>query len=203
MLADRQLVLHTLRCIGSTSAERIAGVCGLGGETVESELIDLAVDGLVGYEGGGYGGWSLTVAGQAADAAALTAELEDLGVREVVHAAHQRFEGLNAPVMQACSDWQLKRGVGGAVVNDHDDREYDDAVLARLATLDDRAQRLCASLGEAMQHFGRYGPRLGEAIDRALAGDVSYVADHVDGYHAVWFQLHEDLLATLGLPRTW
>jgi hypothetical protein len=27
------------------------------------------------------------------------------------------------------------------------------------------------------------------------------VTDRTASYHAVWFQLHEDLLATLGIPR--
>jgi hypothetical protein len=27
------------------------------------------------------------------------------------------------------------------------------------------------------------------------------VADSTESYHTVWFQLHEDLLATLGMPR--
>jgi hypothetical protein len=27
------------------------------------------------------------------------------------------------------------------------------------------------------------------------------VTDSTASYHAVWFQLHEDLLATLGIPR--
>jgi hypothetical protein len=27
------------------------------------------------------------------------------------------------------------------------------------------------------------------------------VTDSTESYHIVWFQLHEDLLATLGIPR--
>jgi hypothetical protein len=30
---------------------------------------------------------------------------------------------------------------------------------------------------------------------------LEYVSDSTESYHAVWFQLHEDLLATLGIPR--
>ena len=44
--------------------------------------------------------------------------------------------------------------------------------------------------------------RLFEALTRAYAGALGYVADNMDSYHSVWFQLHEDLLATLGIPRT-
>ena len=34
-------------------------------------------------------------------------------------------------------------------------------------------------------------------------GDTRFVASpRVDSYHSVWFELHEDLLATLGFERT-
>jgi hypothetical protein len=46
-----------------------------------------------------------------------------------------------------------------------------------------------------------YGARLTNALDRALAGDVALVADDMESYHNVWFQLHEDLLATIGRSR--
>jgi hypothetical protein len=34
-----------------------------------------------------------------------------------------------------------------------------------------------------------------------VVGALDYVADNLESYHSVWFQLHEDLLATLGIPR--
>lgn len=33
------------------------------------------------------------------------------------------------------------------------------------------------------------------------AGDPAAVTESTESYHAVWFQLHEDLLVTLGRPR--
>ncbi|MDO5500035.1 MAG: transcriptional regulator, partial [Propionibacteriaceae bacterium] len=56
-------------------------------------------------------------------------------------------------------------------------------------------------LEAVLDRFGDYGPRLSEAMDRALAGQSDYVAEHPDSFHTVWFQLHEDLLLTLGRPR--
>lgn len=47
------LVLHTLRCIGFA---RIAGATGMRESDVESELIDLAVAGLVTHFAGEFGG---------------------------------------------------------------------------------------------------------------------------------------------------
>ena len=34
-----------------------------------------------------------------------------------------------------------------------------------------------------------------------MAGDVTSVADTLDSYHSVWFQLHDDLLVTLDVSR--
>ena len=49
--------------------------------------------------------------------------------------------------------------------------------------------------------FGLYGTRLTTALERTLGGNIAYVTDTLDSYHSVWFQLHEDLLVTLGISR--
>jgi hypothetical protein len=49
--------------------------------------------------------------------------------------------------------------------------------------------------------FGRYRVRLSDALARARSGAGGYVTEEMASYHSVWFQLHEDLLATLGIPR--
>ena len=53
----------------------------------------------------------------------------------------------------------------------------------------------------ALRRFGRYRPRLADALARAESGELRYVTDDTASYHSVWFQLHEDLLVTLGLTR--
>ena len=52
-----------------------------------------------------------------------------------------------------------------------------------------------------MRRFERYRVRLTDALVRAEAGALEYIADSTASYHTVWFQLHEDLLVTLGIPR--
>ncbi len=79
--------------------------------------------------------------------------------------------------------------------------DNDTRVLDRLVRIDKGAQRICSDLTAALSRFAPYGTRLGDALDRALAGDASYVTDDFDAYHTGWFQLHEDLLATLGISR--
>lgn len=34
-----------------------------------------------------------------------------------------------------------------------------------------------------------------------MAGNHSYLADGLESYHTVWFQLREDLLTALGISR--
>jgi hypothetical protein len=52
-----------------------------------------------------------------------------------------------------------------------------------------------------MLRFRRYRVRLTDALASARSGTLDDVTDSTASYHAVWFQLHEDLLATLGIPR--
>jgi hypothetical protein len=61
---------------------------------------------------------------------------------------------------------------------------------------------VCGDLADALDRFAHYGPRLGHAIDRVEAGEVEYATKPmIDSYHTVWFELHEDLLSTLGKER--
>ncbi|MBB2942496.1 hypothetical protein FB565_002209 [Actinoplanes lutulentus] len=195
-------VLHTLRCIGYAELPRVSRITGLTEPDAESELIDLAVAGLVTRTKGELGGgWGLTEPGRAEDARRTAAELEDTGARPAVTEAYQRFLVLNPELLDLCSAWQMRVVEGFAEVNDHTDKDYDARVLARFADLDRRADPVCAELTEALPRFGGYRIRLTAALDRVHAGDREYLADGLESYHAVWFQLHEDLLATLGIPR--
>ncbi|HEY8339987.1 MAG TPA: hypothetical protein VIK95_08975 [Egibacteraceae bacterium] len=197
------LVLHALRCTGVTTAERLAGIVGdLGSVDVEGELLTLAAQGLVAHHRGELGGaWGLTEAGKAADAERIAAELLDADARDDVDAAYEGFLRLNRPLLDACSAWQLRRTGTAVELNDHADPVYDDTVLERLGRLDAQVQPVCARLSARLQRFSHYGPRLATALERARSGERDQVTDSLDSYHAVWFQLHEDLLVTLGLSR--
>lgn len=195
------LVLHTLRCIGFAGTARITGSTGLGESDVESELIDLAVAGLVTHIAGEFGGWGLTDAGRVADAEWITGELESAGARIAVTAVFDSFLVLNPEMLDLCAAWQLRSVDGVVTANDHSDPSYDARVLDRFAEFHQRAGVVCAELSAALPRFGRYPARLTEALDRATSGALEYVTDSIASYHAVWAELHEDLLATLGIPR--
>ena len=195
------LVLHALRCGGHSGLARVAAATGLGESDAESALIDLAVAGLVTHEAGGFGGWGLTADGRLADAERITGELEAAGARTAVTAAYDGFLVLNPELLDLCTAWQLRSVDGVMTVNDHGDRSYDARVLDRFTGFDRRAAAVGAELSAALPRFGRYRTRLGRALDRAAAGELEYVADSTASYHTVWAELHEDLLATLGIPR--
>ena len=98
----------------------------------------------------------------------------------------------------------MRKGPDGAqVLNDHADPDYDAGVVKRLRAIDDAVQPVCADLADALDRFAHYGPRLAHAIDRLEDGDLDYATKPmIDSYHTVWFELHEDLLATLGIERS-
>jgi hypothetical protein len=195
------LVLHTLRCIGFAGLARVAEATGLTEADAESTLIDLAVDGLVTRVPGDFGGWGLTEDGRAEDARRISGELDAAGARAAVAAAYDGFLVLNPELLDLCTAWQM-RAIGGVPgPNDHTDPGYDARVLDRFVDFDRRAEGVCADLSAALPRFRRYRDRLSHALTRARAGDLDHLTDSMSSYHNVWFQLHEDLLNTLGIPR--
>ncbi|MEV3922791.1 transcriptional regulator [Actinomadura coerulea] len=195
------LVLHALRCCGHTGTARLAAATGMDESAVESELIDLAVAGLVTYESGAFSAWGLTDAGRVAAGERITAQLQAAGARAAVAGAYERFMALNPELLDLCTAWQLRPVDGVTTVNDHGDPAYDARVLGRFRDLDRRTAPVCTDLAAVVSRFGLYRERLSDALSRAASGQLEYVADHIASYHTVWAELHEDLLATLGIPR--
>ncbi|GLZ07191.1 hypothetical protein Acsp03_46570 [Actinomadura sp. NBRC 104412] len=195
------MVLHALRCVGFASVERLAEATGLPEADVESELIDLAVTGLVTYELGLFRAWGLTDAGRAAAAKRVSDELDAAGARQAVAAAFDDFLVLNPELLDLCGAWQTRVVDGVTTANDHTDAAYDGRVLDLFADFHRRADGVCVDLAAALPRFQRYRDRLTGAITRAGHGDLGYLTDRLDSYHTVWCQLHEDLLVTLGIPR--
>lgn len=193
------LVLHALRLKGFADTPVIASVAGLDGEEAEQYLGKAAAAGHCARRDGRITGWALTPDGRARHSELIAAELHSSGARPVVEDAYQRFARVNSQLLTVCTDWQLKNGA----LNNHQDAAYDGAVIERLAEVDEAVQPVCASLATALQRFSRYGPRLAGALQRVQAGDGDWFAKPlIDSYHTVWFELHEDLLATLGIERS-
>ena len=199
--APDQVVLHTLRCIGTASADRVASACGLPPDEVAQRLGALSDRGLVTLFPGPFGGWELTDLGRTTVQESVAAELAIADARDDVHGLYESFLTLNSVLLEVCSDWQMWKVGSTRVLNDHSDRNHDAGVLSRLIRIDEAAQQICGDLAGCLQRFSVYSSRLSFALERAVAGDDAYVADNLDSYHTVWFQLHEDLLVTLGISR--
>jgi hypothetical protein len=200
--SDPKLVLlQTLRCIGFATEERVASASGLSLAETGRRLTELAGAALVSSTPGPFGGWALTEEGRTEVQKLSDQELETTGARDLVLAMYQSFLGLNPVLLDVSTDWQMVRVGENHIVNDHRDPDYDVRILDRLIRVDDKVQLVCSDLAAHISRFGTYGPRLSIALNRALAGDHAYVSDNLDSYHSVWFQLHEDLLSTLGISR--
>ncbi len=196
------LVLHALRLSGFADAETVARRLGVDTEPVARILADTATDGLTRERRGTRPGWSLTDEGRKENERLLAEELDGAGLRAEVTATYRAFLPLNRELLAACTDWQVIDQATGTL-NDHTDPDHDRAVIDRLIRIDRQIQPRCAELSSWFERFAGYGQRLASAIDRIERGETDYVTKPtIDSYHTIWFELHEDLLATLGLERT-
>ncbi|MCC5575830.1 transcriptional regulator [Microtetraspora sp. AC03309] len=198
------LVLHAVRVIGFADTPVIAHRYGLDAAETEEELRDAEARGWVAHTAfAGTGGWSLTEPGRAENERRLAAELARVGGTEEVRDVYREFLPLNALLLRACTDWQLRPTAGDRLaVNDHSDPAWDARILSELADIDRAFLPLADRLGGVLTRFRGYDTRFTTALARARDGENSWVdRTDVDSCHRVWFELHEDLIATLGLDR--
>ncbi len=195
------LALHGLRLKGFAEAGAIASLVGLDEGVVATELQKAADAGSTMFRDGRRTGWALKPEGRAVNEALLAAELDAVGAREVVADAYQRFLALNGTMLEVCTRWQVK-DTEAQILNDHTDPDYDAAVIDQLGTLDDGVQPICADLEAVLARFAVYAPRFTDALAKVRAGDLDWFTKPImESYHTVWFELHEDLLASLGIDR--
>ncbi|ACQ78344.1 putative transcriptional regulator [Beutenbergia cavernae DSM 12333] len=198
------LALHAVRITGFADTPVLADRVGLGTAAATEALEDAEARGWVRRAAfADLAGWSLTDAGRAENERALAAELAATGRGDDVRAVYRDFLPLNARLQRACTDWQLRPAPGGRLAaNDHTDQEWDAGVVRELAALDTEVGPLAARLEAVLTRFRGYDARFGSALRRVRAGDDSWVdGTDVDSCHRVWFELHEDLVATLGIDR--
>jgi hypothetical protein len=196
------LVMHGLRLKGFAEPPVVAEAVDLPEDHARSLLDELVAAGAAAYRDGRLSGYLLTPVGRAEHARLLSEELDVHGVREAVRTAYARFLGLNTGLLEVCTAWQLRDLDGESTVNDHSDPAYDRAVIEQLCDLHGRVHPICLELATSLARYGVYGPRLTAAVDKVSSGDIDWFTKPViASYHTVWFELHEDLLATLGIER--
>ncbi|MEU8327694.1 transcriptional regulator [Micromonospora sp. NPDC048839] len=197
-------VLHAVRVAGVANDAAVSRRTGIDLDTASELLQDFEAYGWVTrVEFAGTGGWTLTERGREQDSRKLGEELDQTGARTTVERAHKEFETLNGRLVRACTDWQL-RSVGGdrLTSNDHSDKQWDGRVLDELTAIGAELTRLIGVLVSVLGRFDGYADRFDAALTRARAGDGQWVTGvGVASCHAVWMELHEDLLSTLGIAR--
>ena len=195
-----QRVLHALRTKGMAEVDAVAQAAGLSADQALGVLDDLSERGWARFRDGKRAkGWMLSGEGRGEAERLTAAEMEESGNRSAVSELYEAFKVLDPELKQACTDFQIR---GDQTLNDHADPGYDAAVIARLADINRRVQPIMACLTEALDRFGHYGPRLNFALSQVLDGDINwFTKPSLDSYHEVWFELHEDLLVTLGIDR--
>lgn len=198
------LVLHGVRVAGMADEVALAHRTGLEERAVRELLEGDEARGWVTHvDFAGTAGWTLTTAGRVQDGRRLAVELEQAGARGAVEGAHRGFEPLNAHLVRACTDWQLRPTSDDRLaVNDHEDPAWDDRILAEIAEIAGDLRPLVDGLTGALLRFAGYHQRFAVALTRASAGDRRWVAGvGLASCHGVWMELHEDLLSTLGIGR--
>nr|WP_205693370.1 transcriptional regulator [Cellulomonas sp. IC4_254] len=189
-------VLHALRVRGVADAPEIARRTGLPEVGAEELLLDAEASGLVVRSPfAGPHHWSLTERGAAVGEALLAAQLDRAGARSVVEDVLTGFGPVNDLVTSACTRWQLTElGLTSQPATL-------DGVLRDLAEAADALAAIEARLVAHLPRFEGYQRRFTAALGRARADPSWITATDRDSAHRVWFELHEDLLATLGIER--
>ena len=195
------LALHGLRLKGFTETETVVNLYGIETEATESALkASLEAEHVIRRDGR-RSGWSLSKDGRIENERLLAEQLSNTGHCDAVRSAYERFLGLNSKMLATCTRWQVK-DAEGQVLNDHTDPAYDESVMVDLRELDNGVQPIAKELASMLDRFSIYAPRFDHALEQLTAGELEWFTRPVmESYHTVWFELHEDLLATLGIDR--
>ncbi|MFG2044639.1 transcriptional regulator [Dactylosporangium sp. NPDC048998] len=183
------LVLHAVRLKGFAGTAAVAARFGLDTGQTREDLLDAQAHGRVSRSSfADLAGWSLTGTGRRHNEAQLRDELDRAGAHGTVAAVHEQFLPLNARASQIFTAWQLDSG--GPAGTFHQ--------LDRLA---DELRDLELPLAAHLARFAGYHDRFTAALARARHDPAWITGIEVDSCHRVWFELHEDLIATLGITR--
>lgn len=148
-------------------------------------------------------GWSLTDSGKLENERQLALELERADARSTVADIYRNFLPFNRRLVQAVTNWQIKpTDTDAFALNSHDDVTSDRHILDEMAALGTHLAKMEEQLTELLVRFEGYTHRYTMALIRANDGENEWIdKSEMDSCHRVWFELHEDLIATLGIDR--
>jgi hypothetical protein len=183
------LVLHAVRLKGFASTTAVAARFSLNTDRTREDLLDAQAHGRVSRSSfADQAGWSLTQTGYRHNKAQLRDELNRIGAHQSVTAVHEQFLPPNARASQIFTAWQLNPGNPAHT-------------FGQLADLANKLRDLEGPLAEHLSRFAGYHDRFTAALTQAAHHPTWITGIEVDSCHKVWFELHEDLIATLGITR--
>lgn len=197
-------VLHAVRLLGFADSDAVAARAGVGVDEALRELHESEREGWVQRLAfADLDGWALTDSGRIENERQLGAERQHADPANRIAAVYRDFLPFNARLVRAVTDWQIRpTDTDRFAPNGHCDGAWDGRVLDELATLGTELAPLVTRLSEVLARFGGYADRYNSALHRAVNGERGRIdKTNVDSCHRVWFQLHEDLVATLGIDR--
>lgn len=181
------LLLHALRVKGAASAADLEAASGVDGAAARVE--PLIAKGLVSRAGAGEGAvFGLSEAGRERDAELVAAAVPPPVRAEIGAAYDADFLPVNAEFKALCASWQAEG------------ESFE--LLEQLLAVHERVDGFLAGAAGPVPRLGRYRERLARALDKVQDGDGDALVGAVGpSYHNIWFELHEDLLASLGRSR--
>lgn len=198
------LVLHAVRLLGFADDAAVAARAGSSAEETRTILVDGERAGWVQHLGFlDLSGWSLTDFGKWENERQLARERRLVDPDDEIAAVYRDFLPLNARMLRAITDWQIRPSADDDfAVNDHTDGGWDGRVFEDVESLGVELAPLTARLSQILTRFDGILARYESALARAARGETVWIdGTDVDSCHVVWFQLHEDLVATLGIDR--
>ncbi len=184
------LVIHGLRIRGRATTDGLVELyhpLGLDVATADTHLDRLAQASLARQR---TGRWALiNPAGLRYHRQVIDDEVDGAGARDTVDAALAAFEAPNTEALGAFSRYQLGESSHDAVVD-----ELDALVVAVIGGV-------IGPAANALWRFSVHQQRLRRAARRANEDPRWIAAPLIDSVHTSWFELHEDLLTTVGRTR--
>lgn len=199
-MASMRAVLH---CVGVKRHSSAADVAAFSGMVTADALRLLQTAQESGRVIEVDGKFVLTPLARVALEANYALEYSDVRANSKFQDGFDEFEKINVELKGLITNWQTIEIGGHRLANDHEDKNYDLAVIMRLGALHERVEDLLARLALIVPRLDYYRVCLLSALEKAENGAVEWVsAAKLDSYHTVWFQLHEDLLRIAGRRRS-
>lgn len=195
-------LLRAIRLGGVVAFDELVTRVDLSLDDCVAGVAELEATGHIQHRSGALTGWLTTSLGRDELSRHSQAELVQTGKHLAFRDAYESFRPINTMVLAVCSAWQVRSTDGADIVNAHDDDVYDAEVLVSLAGVHEQALVTIAQFAGILERFSDYAKRLVTAYDRIGQGETDWLCrPMIDSYHSVWFELHEDLLSTLGRTR--